>query len=123
MGTAKDDTYVRGNLGFGFNEGSNGDYGISRFSAAATDGSSFMTSNEKRPWAQSVLSLHGPLKEAEEKFQAATPASPFSYLPLPRIGPFELHGPSLPELMLSPDDGELDPPKRYYEQLLLWPRS
>ena len=41
MGTAKDDTYSRGNPGFGFNEGSNGDYGISRFSAAATDASSF----------------------------------------------------------------------------------
>ena len=41
MGTAKDDTYVRGNPGFGFNEGSNGDYGISRFSAAATDAPSF----------------------------------------------------------------------------------
>jgi hypothetical protein len=47
MGTAKDDTYVRGNLGFGFNEGSNGDYGISRFSATATDASRFMTSNDK----------------------------------------------------------------------------
>jgi len=33
--------FVRGNPGFGFNEGSNGDCGISRFSAAATDASSF----------------------------------------------------------------------------------
>jgi len=41
MGTAKDNTYIRGNPGFGFNEGSNGDYGISRFSATASDASGF----------------------------------------------------------------------------------
>jgi len=41
MGTAKDAAYVRGHPGFGFNEGSNGDYGISRFSATATDASTF----------------------------------------------------------------------------------
>ena len=41
MGTVKDGTYTRGNPGFGFNEGWNGDYGISEFTAKATDGSSF----------------------------------------------------------------------------------
>jgi hypothetical protein len=41
MGSAKDGTYARGNPGFGFNEGSNGDYGIGRFSATATDASTF----------------------------------------------------------------------------------
>jgi hypothetical protein len=41
MGAAKDGTYTRGNPGFGFNEGSNGDYGISRFSATATDSPTF----------------------------------------------------------------------------------
>ena len=41
MGAAKDGSYARGNPGFGFNEGSNGDYGISRFSVAATDAPAF----------------------------------------------------------------------------------
>ena len=41
MGTAKDNTYIHGSPGFGFNERPNGDYGISRFSATATDASSF----------------------------------------------------------------------------------
>ena len=41
MGTAKDNTYIHGNPGFGFNERPNGDYGISRFNATATDASSF----------------------------------------------------------------------------------
>jgi len=41
MGAARDGSYTRGNPGFGFNEGSNGDYGISRFSATATDASTF----------------------------------------------------------------------------------
>lgn len=41
MGAAKDGSYSRGNPGFGFNEGSNGDYGISRFSATATDAATF----------------------------------------------------------------------------------
>jgi hypothetical protein len=38
MGSAKDNTYIHGNPGFGFNERNNGDYGISSFSATATDG-------------------------------------------------------------------------------------
>ena len=37
MGQAKDGAYSSGSPGFGFNEGDNGDYGISRFSATATD--------------------------------------------------------------------------------------
>jgi hypothetical protein len=41
MGAVKDGSYARGNPGFGFNEGSNGDYGIGRFSAAATDASTW----------------------------------------------------------------------------------
>jgi hypothetical protein len=41
MGATKDGSYARGSPGFGFNEGSNGDYGISRFSATATDASAF----------------------------------------------------------------------------------
>jgi hypothetical protein len=41
LGKAKDSTYRHGNPGFGFNEGVNGDYGISRFSAVATDGATF----------------------------------------------------------------------------------
>ena len=41
MGTAKDNTYIHGTPGFGFNEGKNGDYGISRLSAAATDATTF----------------------------------------------------------------------------------
>jgi hypothetical protein len=41
MGTAKDNTYIHGNPGFGFNEGVNGDYGISSFSATATDATTF----------------------------------------------------------------------------------
>jgi len=41
MGTVKDSMCTRGNPGFGFNEGWNGDYGISEFSAKATDGSRF----------------------------------------------------------------------------------
>ena len=35
IGQAKDDTYPNGLPGFGFNEGRNGDYGITRFSAAS----------------------------------------------------------------------------------------
>jgi len=41
MGTAKDGIYTSGSPGFGFNEGANGDYGISRFSATATNSASF----------------------------------------------------------------------------------
>lgn len=41
MGTTKDNTYIHGNPGFGFNEQDNGDYGISRFSATATDATTF----------------------------------------------------------------------------------
>jgi hypothetical protein len=41
MGAAKDNTYIYGKPGFGFNEGKNGDYGISSFTAAATDASNF----------------------------------------------------------------------------------
>jgi len=41
MGQAKDNTYIHGNPGFGFNERPNGDYGISKFTAIATDGTSF----------------------------------------------------------------------------------
>jgi hypothetical protein len=41
MGSAKDNTYIHGNPGFGFNEGYNGNYGISSFTAAATDGTAF----------------------------------------------------------------------------------
>ncbi len=41
MGTAKDNTYTTGNPGFGFNERNNGDYGISSFSATATDATTF----------------------------------------------------------------------------------
>jgi hypothetical protein len=41
MGQAKDNTYIHGNPGFGFNEGKNGDYGISSFSATATDATTF----------------------------------------------------------------------------------
>jgi hypothetical protein len=41
MGTAKDNTYIHGNPGFGFNEGANGNYGISSFSATATDATTF----------------------------------------------------------------------------------
>jgi hypothetical protein len=41
MGATKDGTYTRGKPGFGFNEGSNGDYGISRFITTATDASTF----------------------------------------------------------------------------------
>jgi hypothetical protein len=41
MGTAKDNTYIHGNPGFGFNEGVNGNYGISSFSATATDATTF----------------------------------------------------------------------------------
>ena len=39
IGQAKDDTYVNGLPGFGFNEGKNGEYGITRFSVAATNAS------------------------------------------------------------------------------------
>jgi hypothetical protein len=41
MGATRDGSYTRGNPGFGFNEGSNGDYGISSFSATATDAATF----------------------------------------------------------------------------------
>ena len=41
MGTAKDNTYIHGNPGFGFNEGVNGNYGISSCSATATDATTF----------------------------------------------------------------------------------
>ncbi len=41
MGAARDGRYTRGSPGFGFNEGSNGEYGISRFRATATDVSTF----------------------------------------------------------------------------------
>ena len=41
MGTTKDNTYIHGNPGFGFNEGKNGDYGISSFTATATDAATF----------------------------------------------------------------------------------
>jgi len=41
MGSSKDNTYIHGNPGFGFNEGVNGDYGISSFSATATDATTF----------------------------------------------------------------------------------
>ena len=37
MGQAKDDTYKSGQPGFGFNEGENGDYGITRFIVSARD--------------------------------------------------------------------------------------
>jgi hypothetical protein len=36
MGQVTDNTYLAGNPGFGFNEGVNGDYGISRFTATDT---------------------------------------------------------------------------------------
>jgi hypothetical protein len=39
IGQAKDDTYPNGLPGFGFNEGRNGEYGITRFSVAATNAS------------------------------------------------------------------------------------
>jgi len=41
MGTAKDSTYTHGAPGFGFNEGKNGDYGISSLSVSATDAANF----------------------------------------------------------------------------------
>ena len=41
MGSAKDNTYIHNNPGFGFNEGQNGDYGISSFKAVATDADTF----------------------------------------------------------------------------------
>ena len=41
MGTAKDNTYIHGSPGFGFNERPNGDYGASRVTVTATDASSF----------------------------------------------------------------------------------
>jgi hypothetical protein len=41
MGAANDGTYTHGNPGFGFNEGSNGDYGITRFSVTASDAPTF----------------------------------------------------------------------------------
>jgi hypothetical protein len=37
MGTAKDNTFFHGAPGFGFNEGKNGIYGITKLSATATD--------------------------------------------------------------------------------------
>ena len=41
MGTTKDNTYIHGYPGFGFNEGANGDYGISSLNATATDAATF----------------------------------------------------------------------------------
>lgn len=41
MGQAKDNSYIHGSPGFGFNEWKNGDYGISRFTTIATDGTDF----------------------------------------------------------------------------------
>lgn len=41
MGTARDNKYIHGAPGFGFNEGENGDYGISSLSATATDAATF----------------------------------------------------------------------------------
>ena len=41
MGTAKDNTYIHGAPGFGFNEGKNGDYGFSSLNITATDASTF----------------------------------------------------------------------------------
>jgi hypothetical protein len=41
MGTAKDNTYIFGKPGFGFNAGKNGDYGFSSFSVIATDATTF----------------------------------------------------------------------------------
>ncbi len=41
MGTAKDNTFIHGTPGFGFNEGKNGEYGISSLSATATDATTF----------------------------------------------------------------------------------
>jgi hypothetical protein len=41
MGTAKDSTYIHGTPGFGFNEGQNGNYGISSFTATATAAATF----------------------------------------------------------------------------------
>ena len=41
MGTAKDNTYIHGNPGFGFNERQNGYYGINSFSVTATDATTF----------------------------------------------------------------------------------
>ncbi len=41
MGTTKDNTYIHGAPGFGFNEGKNGDYGISSLSVSATDATTF----------------------------------------------------------------------------------
>lgn len=37
IGRATDDTFASGQPGFGFNEGTNGDYGITRFSASSAD--------------------------------------------------------------------------------------
>jgi hypothetical protein len=41
MGSAKDNTYIHGSPGFGFNERNNGDYGISSVSVTGTDGTTF----------------------------------------------------------------------------------
>ena len=41
MVTAKDNTYIFGKPGFGFNAGKNGDYGFSSFSVIATDATTF----------------------------------------------------------------------------------
>jgi hypothetical protein len=37
LGRVTDDTFANGQPGFGFNEGVNGNYGITRFSASAAD--------------------------------------------------------------------------------------
>lgn len=41
MGLSKDNTYIHGNPGFGFNEGQNGDYGFSSVNVSATDATTF----------------------------------------------------------------------------------
>jgi hypothetical protein len=41
IGSSKDNTYIHGNPGFGFNEGQNGDYGFSSVNVSATDATTF----------------------------------------------------------------------------------
>lgn len=48
MAQVKDNTYLTGNPGFGFNEGENGDYGISQLHVTTTDADTFPTTNESR---------------------------------------------------------------------------
>jgi hypothetical protein len=52
IGHAKDDTYPNGLPGFGFNEGRNGDYGITRFSVAATNASGIAASLAEKASSQ-----------------------------------------------------------------------